>query len=468
MKGSGSLLPIADGAGPVDDALPPDSGGHGACIMADAPNIFCRDCLSATAPPRPRCPACGSPRVIAHPERDRLSIAHVDCDAFYATIEKRDAPELRDKPVIIGGGKRGVVSTACYIARTYGVRSAMPMFKALQACPDAVVVKPDMEKYVRVGREVRRLMLEMTPLVEPLSIDEAFLDLTGTERLHKASPAVTLARFARRVEDELGITISVGLSVNKFLAKIASDLDKPRGFSIIGEADVAPFLAGKPVSIIYGIGAATQERLARAGLRTIDDVRARDAGEIVALVGKDGLRLHRLAHGIDTRKVDPVRETKSISAETTFDRDIRDVETLAPILWRLSEKLSLRLKKAGFAGRSVTLKLKTADFRTRTRSRSGIAPTQLARRLFDIAAPMLTSECDGTAFRLIGIGTTDLCDSALADVGDLADTESVRLARMEKAVDSLRERFGRTAVVRGIGFAVETGRPADKRGDSRR
>jgi len=436
--------------------------------MAGASNIFCRDCLTLTAPVRPRCPACGSPRVLSHPERDRLSIAHVDCDAFYATIEKRDAPELRDKPVIVGGGKRGVVSTACYIARTYGVRSAMPMFQALQACPHAVVIKPDMEKYARVGREVRRMMLELTPLVEPLSIDEAFLDLTGTERLHKASPAITLARFAQRVEKELGITISVGLSVNKFLAKIASDLDKPRGFSIIGEAGVDSFLAGKPVSIIHGIGAATQERLARAGLRTIDDIRARDPGEIVALVGKDGLRLHRLAHGIDTRKVDPVRETKSISAETTFNHDIRDVETLTPILWRLTEKLSFRLKKAGFAGRSVTLKLKTADFRTRTRSRSGFPPTQLARRLFDIAAPMLASECDGTAFRLIGIGASDLCDAALADTGDLADTESVRLARMERAVDNLRERFGKAAVVRGIGFAADAMRPADKKDDSRR
>src|SRR5215510_3944583 len=177
---------------------------------------FCRDCLSELNRAGPRCPACGSPRAVHHPQLNTLAIAHVDCDAFYATIEKRDDPSLNDKPLIIGGGKRGVVSTACYIARTYGVHSAMPMFKALAACPHATVLKPDMAKYVAVGRQVRALMFELTPQVEPLSIDEAFMDLTGTERLHGMSPARSLARFAKRVETDIGITVSIGLSANKF------------------------------------------------------------------------------------------------------------------------------------------------------------------------------------------------------------------------------------------------------------
>jgi len=195
-------------------------------------STLCRDCtaLHDDANLR-RCPACKSPRLVRHDEIASLSMAHIDCDAFYAAIEKRDNPAIADKPVIVGGGKRGVVSTACYVARTFGVKSAMPMFKALAACPNAVVVRPDMQKYALVGRQVRQLMLETTPLVEPLSLDEAFLDLTGTDRLHRCSPAQTLARLAKRIEDELAITVSVGLSFNKFLAKVASELDKPRGFS---------------------------------------------------------------------------------------------------------------------------------------------------------------------------------------------------------------------------------------------
>src|ERR671911_2269195 len=219
--------------------------------MSNAP--FCRDCLTLSASPlAARCTACGSPRLLRHKERDSLAIAHVDCDAFFAAVEKRDDPTLADKPVIIGGGKRGVVSTACYIARTYGVRSAMPMFKALKACPDAVVIRPNMEKYKVAGREVRRLMAGLTPLVEPVSIDEAFLDLSGTELVHQGPPALTLARFARRVEREICITVSIGLAPNKFLAKIASDLEKPRGFAVIGKTEAREFLAPRPVGLIFG------------------------------------------------------------------------------------------------------------------------------------------------------------------------------------------------------------------------
>jgi DNA polymerase-4 len=419
--------------------------------MNEAP--FCRDCLTHAASRfAERCAACGSPRLLRHDERDGMSIAHVDCDAFFAAVEKRDNPELADRPVIIGGGKRGVVATACYVARTYGVRSAMPMFKALQACPHAVVIPPNMEKYKVAGREVRRLMLELTPLVEPVSIDEAFLDLSGTERLHHGSPAVTLARFARRVENEIGIGISVGLSYNKFLAKIASDLEKPRGFSIIGRQEAAAFLADKPVSIIPGIGSAAQARLSKAGVTLISHLRDTSLRTLFEALGRDSQRLSKLAWGEDNRPVTPERETKSISAETTFDTDLRAFEDLEPILWRLSEKVSRRLKAAGLAGQSVTLKLKDREFRLMTRTRSGLPPTQLAIRLFEASRQLLKSACDGTPFRLIGIGAADLCDGAEADRGDLADQTVVRQAHMEAAIDRIRDRFGAAALQKGIAF----------------
>lgn len=414
---------------------------------------LCRDCLTdddGESGPAQRCRACGSPRLISHPERDTLSLAHIDCDAFYATIEKRDDPSLLDKPVIIGGGKRGVVSTCCYIARTYGVRSAMPMFKALKACPDAVVIKPNMQKYVAVGRQVRRLMQELTPLVEPLSIDEAFLDLAGTQLLHHASPAVTLARFAGKIEDEIGITISVGLSYAKFLAKVASDLDKPRGFSIIGQAEAIAFLADKPISLIPGIGAVSAAKLSEAGFRLIGDLREAPVERLFRLAGKDGPRLKNLANGVDQRKVTPDHETKSVSSETTLDVDLSSFEDLEPILWRLCEKTSKRLKAQQLAGRTITLKLKTADFQIITRASRLPEPTQLAARLFAAGRDLLRRECTGPRYRLIGIGASDFSAPEEADRGDLADIATPKLKAMEGALDALRAKFGDAAIGRGL------------------
>ena len=413
---------------------------------------LCRDCL-AQASEGGRCRSCGSPRLLSHPERDLLAIAHVDCDAFYASVEKRDNPALRDVPVIVGGGKRGVVSTCCYVARTFGVRSAMPMFKALALCPKAVVIKPDMAKYVGVGRQVRALMLELTPLVEPLSIDEAFLDLSGTERLHHAAPALSLLRFGKRVEAELGISVSIGLSYCKFLAKIASDLDKPRGFAIIGRAEAQSFLADKPVGLIWGVGKVMQARLARDDIRLIGDFQRRDLGDLMRAYGSEGQRYHRLARGEDTRPVSPERETKSISAETTFDTDVADAEALQRTLFKLCEKLSKRLKKQQFATHGLHLKLKTKDFRIITRARSGFPPTQLAARLFAVARDLLERETNGTFYRLMGVGAQDLIDPAGADLGDLADQTVGREKAAEKAIDALRDRFGDAAVVKGIVFA---------------
>jgi DNA polymerase-4 len=413
---------------------------------------FCRDCLADATGPAARCAACGSPRVVAHAEIASLAIAHVDCDAFYATIEKRDDPKLRDHPVIVGGGKRGVVAAACYVARTYGVRSAMPMFTARKLCPHGVVVPPDMDKYVRVGREVRRLMLELTPQVEPLSIDEAFMDLAGTERLHRMIPAKSLARFATRVEERLAITVSIGLSANKFLAKIASDLDKPRGFAVLGGAEGRDFLAPKPVGFIWGVGKASEKRLNRDGFFTVADLAAAPEGELARRYGAEGVRLARLSRGIDARTVMPEREAKSVSAETTFDRDLAAFRPLERRLWSLSEKVSARLKASQIAGATVTLKLKTDDFKIRTRARALGAPTQLADKIFAAGRDLLAGETDGTRFRLIGIGVSEIVEADKADPGDLIDQAGRRKALAEHAVDRVREKFGRAAVIKGLAF----------------
>jgi DNA polymerase IV len=411
---------------------------------------FCRDCLAdATGA---RCAQCGSPRLIRHSELDALSLAHVDCDAFYATIEKRDDPSLADKPLIVGGGKRGVVTTACYLARTFGVRSAMPMFEARRLCPHATIIPPDMTKYARVAREVRSLMTDLTPLVEPVSIDEAFMDLSGTARVHGMSPAKSLARFARNVENAIGITVSVGLSVNKFLAKIASDLDKPRGFAVLGAGEAKEFLAPKPVTLIFGVGRVTQDKLAREGIRWIADLQRLGESELMRRHGAEGQRLFRLANGIDDRDIVPDRESKSISAETTFNEDIADLRRLEQKLWLLTERVSRRLKAQQLSGSTVTLKLKSADFRIKTRARSLSDPTQLAEKIFAAGRDLLAHEIDGTRYRLIGIGVTALEGAELADPAGLLDPVTTRSAAAERALDRVRERFGRGAAMKGIVF----------------
>lgn len=412
---------------------------------------LCRDCLAnASAAQAPqRCPACGSPRIRAHEELFALSIAHVDCDAFYASVEKRDDPTLRDKPVIIGGGVRGVVSTACYIARQSGVRSAMPMFKARELCPDAVIIKPNMAKYVEVSREIRRHMEALTPLVEPLSIDEAFLDLTGTQTLHKAPPAVVLARFAKTIQQEIGVTISVGLSHNKFLAKVSSDLDKPRGFAVIGVAETLSFLAPKPISLIYGVGKVFSETLKRDGYVTIGQLQEEAPERLMRRYGESGARLARLSRGLDARRVSIDGEMKTISSETTFNSDFASLDDLSRELLKVCERLSERLKAKGVVGDTVTLKLKSAGFKLRTRARHLMMPTQLANVLYETGVNLLRREADGTPFRLIGIGVSGLEAADGSDPTDLLEPLVARKAAAERAMDRVRSRFGRTAVVRG-------------------
>ncbi|KKB11187.1 DNA polymerase IV [Devosia geojensis] len=418
--------------------------------MAGTPYL-CRDCIGtgeASVVPD-RCPSCGSPRIFAHPELFDLQIAHIDCDAFYASVEKRDDPTLVDKPLIIGGGQRGVVSTCCYIARQSGVRSAMPMFQAKRLCPDAVVIKPNMAKYVAVSRQIRERMDALTPLVEPLSIDEAFLDLSGTRALHKAPPAVVLARFARGIETDVGVTVSIGLSHNKFLAKVASDLDKPRGLAVIGTAETVAFLAEKPISLIFGVGKVFAETLRKDGLTTIGQLQEMAPEDLMRRYGEVGARLARLARGEDHRAISSDREMKTVSCETTFFKDHIDFEELSTELLSLCERLSERLKAKGIVGDTVTLKLKSAGFRLRTRARQLVVPTQLAGVLYEHGRSLLAREIDGTAFRLIGIGVSGIEEAAGVDPTDLLEPAIARRAAAERAIDKVRGRFGREAVVRG-------------------
>ena len=397
-----------------------------------------------------RCPGCRSVRLVSHPELFSLSIAHMDCDAFYASVEKRDNPGLHDKPVIVGGGHRGVVSTCCYLARIKGVRSAMPMFQALKLCPEAVVIAPRGSHYAAVSREIRALMEDLTPLIEPLSLDEAFLDLTGTERLHHAPPAVLLARLLNRIEQEIGVTASIGLSHNKFLAKIASDLDKPRGFSVIGREETANFLKTKPVRIIWGVGTATQAALDKAGIRTIADLLRWDRTDLTARFGHMGDRLWHLARGEDHRRVNRDERPKSISKETTFLEDTADPDILDGHLWRLSEQVADRAKAKDLAGRTVTLKLKRGDFQLVTRRQSLPGPTQLTDRIYRAAKAMFDLAGALGPYRLIGVGISELVAGAQADGSDdLLDPDAARRAAVERASDGIRAKFGADAIIRG-------------------
>jgi DNA polymerase IV len=410
---------------------------------------LCRDCLT-TFDSETRCPACRSPRVTRHPELFDLGIAHMDCDAFYASVEKRDNPDLADKPVIIGGGRRGVVSTACYLARIKGVKSAMPMFQALKLCPEAVVIKPRFDAYVKASRAIRAMMDELTPLVEPLSLDEAFMDLRGTAKLHHAPPAVMLARLIKRMKDELGLTGSIGLSHNKFLAKVASDLEKPRGFSIIGKEETTAFLRPKSVRLIWGIGPAAQASLDAAGIRTFDDLLRWDRRDLHARFGSTGERLYALARGEDGRRISPNAPVKTLSNETTFHENTADPDILDGHLWRMAEKVSARAKATDKAGRVVQLKLKTADFRLISKRQSLHHPTQLADTIYRTARGLFDQVSGAGHYRLLGVGLSDITAAADADrTGDLLDPGADQRAKAEQATDVIRQRFGSDAIIKG-------------------
>ena len=410
---------------------------------------LCRKCFTLFKKAK-RCPSCNSPIFIVHPELLSLNIAHMDCDSFYASVEKRDRPELIDKPVIIGWGRRGVVSTACYIARIRGVHSAMPIYRALKLCPDAVIIKPRMKLYADISLKIRKMMLELTPAVEPISLDEAFLDLSGTQRLHKKSPAVVLAELTNRMKNDLGLTGSIGLSHNKFLAKIASDLNKPNGFSIIGKNETEKFLSNKPVNILWGVGAGTKEKLEAMGIKTLSDLLRWDDRDFVKKFGASGERLKALASGKDNRRVIAERSIKSISNETTFGQDILQQEILIGHLWRMCEKVSDRAKSQGIAGKVGVLKLKTSRHILITRRLTFKEPTNIADRLFNSLEPLLINEINEIKFRLIGVTLTSLCDESYADLtGDLLDPNSLNRKKAELASDKIRKKFGVNAIIKG-------------------
>jgi DNA polymerase-4 len=410
---------------------------------------LCRDCLTEFESGR-RCPSCVSPRIVSHTELNTLTIAHMDCDAFYASVEKRDDPSLIDKPVIIGGGHRGVVSTACYVARIRGVKSAMPMFQALKLCPDAVIIKPRMKAYVEASRAIHLMMEELTPAIEPLSLDEAFMDLTGTARLHGAPPAVMLARLINRMRDELGLSGSIGLSHNKFLAKVASDLNKPRGFSIIGKAETDDFLCDKPVKMIWGVGKVMQGSLEKAGIRTFADLLRWERSDLVARFGSMGDRLWHLARGQDKRRISAHDPVKSISKETTFNVDTSDREILDGHIWRLAEQVSDRAKAKSLAGRVVTLKLKRADHTSLTRRLALHGSTQMADVVYRTAKNLFDQVGDQGPYRLIGCGLSHLMDADGAELApDLLDPDAGKRSAAERATDKIRERFGPDAIKKG-------------------
>jgi DNA polymerase-4 len=418
---------------------------------------LCRDCFLVAKTMPERCPACGGSRLVRHRSLTELTIAHVDCDAFFASVEKRDRPELQGKPVIVGGGGRGVVTAACYIARIYGVKSAMPMFKALQICPEAVVIRPDFEKYTKASRQVRALMDELTPLVQPLSIDEAVLDLAGTQALHNAPPAVVLARFAAAVERQVGVTVSIGLAANRLMGKIGAGRGKPRGFNVIDAEEAAGLLASEPVRLLPGVGAAQSRNLAALGIIYLGQLQAMSESEVLRKLGQHGIALVRRSRGEDARSVDPSQEAKSVSAEITFDRDLADSGDLEPHLWRLCERLAQRLKGRELAAGGVVLKLKTSIFTLRTRAARFASPTVLPDRLFELARVLLVKETSGVAFRLIGIGANPLVPICVADHGDLGDPSTPRRAATQTAIDDLRGRFGSAAIGRGRSLSRPVG-----------
>ena len=422
--------------------------------------FLCRDC-ARIHDTGSSCPVCRRRLTLSHPELGSLTIAHIDCDAFFAAIEKRDNPALQGKPVIVGGGKRGVVATCCYTARLFGVRSAMPMFKALKLCPDAVVVPPDFDRYKTASRAIRAKMDALSPLVQMVSIDEAYLDLAGTQRMHGKCPAELLSGLQNEVREEIGITVSIGLSFNRFLAKSASELDKPNGFAIIGEEEAVRFLADKPVDFIHGVGPAMAKQVRGKGYETLGDIQHENLKTMISHFGETGLWLHERANGIDKRKVDPHSERKSVSSETTFCDDISDPALLEDHLWWLCEKTAFRAKEVGVQGNVLTLKLRTADFKTRTRRLTLHQATQLAQPMFRIGKQLLAKECDGARFRLIGIGLSDL-EPAGVDMGDLIDPSALKRARAERAADLAKSKFGKQAIATGRGMRMLSKRAADR------
>jgi DNA polymerase-4 len=374
------------------------------------------------------------------------AISHVDMDAFYASVEQRDRPELRGRPVIVGADPkgRGVVSACSYEARVFGVHSAMPISRAYRACPHAVYLPVDMDKYARVSTEIMAILGEFTPLVEPVSVDEAFLDLTGTQTLW--GPAVeAVRRIKARIRDETGLTASAGLAANKFVAKVASDLEKPDGLVVVEPGREAEFLAPLPIERLWGVGKVTAKELAALGISTIGQLQRLAPAALVARLGPHGPDLLALAVGRDARPVEPFSPPKSMGAETTFERDCRDPARLEETLRFQAERVARELRADGLAACRVTLKLRWADFRTLTRSHTG-DPTEDGLEIYRRAATLLARERLVQPVRLIGVSASTFRPSASGQL-PLLDPAAVRRERLARAVDRITGRFGRAAIL---------------------
>ncbi|HEY3068581.1 MAG TPA: DNA polymerase IV [Methylomirabilota bacterium] len=374
------------------------------------------------------------------------AIAHVDMDAFYAAIEQRDRPDLRGRPVIVGGDPRGrgVVSAASYEARPFGVHSAMPIRTAARLCPHAAFVPVDMRKYQAVSAQVMRILGQFSPLVEPVSVDEAFVDLTGTEPLFGDAVAA-VRRIKQRIADETGLTASAGLAANKFVAKVASDLRKPDGLVVVEPGQEAIFLAPLPVERLWGVGRVMAQALREMGISTVGHVQAVPIAVLARRFGQAGEELHALAFGRDDRRVEPSRMAKSMGAEETFAADVRDRGRLDAVLRGQAERVARELRDDGVAAARVTLKVRFADFRTITRSTTG-EPTQDGLELYRRAASLLAAEPLRDPVRLVGLSASRLRPQGSGQL-DLLDRVALRREQLARVVDRLDDRFGEGTIV---------------------
>ncbi len=376
--------------------------------------------------------------------------AHLDMDAFYASVEVRERPELAGLPVVVGGTPegRGVVAAASYPARRYGIRSAMPMATALKRCPELVILRTRMSLYAAESRRIHEILERYTPLIEPLSLDEAFLDLRGSVRLFGPVPEIA-RRIKREISEELGLTASVGIAPVKFVAKIASDLGKPDGFLVVEPGELQAFLHPLPVGRLWGVGKVGEQAMRRLGLETIGDVARHDEDFMTRHFGRHGLHLLRLARGIDPREVVPDRETKSVSNETTFAADIADREELRAILMQLVEQVGWRLRHKELAGRTVQIKARYADFSTVTRAQTLAAPTSNTADIWRAASALLDRlPRPGAALRLIGVGVSGFEDEG-AEQGDLFAAAVEEKTKVDRVADAIQEKFGIGVVRRG-------------------
>ena len=382
-------------------------------------------------------------------------ILHVDMDAFYASVEERERPELVGRPVIVGGTAegRGVVAAANYVARTFGVHSAMPASQAKRLCPRAIFLRPRMDLYAEVSAQIRSVFERYTPLVEPLSLDEAFLDTTASQSLH--GPAIKIARTIKReIRESLKLVASVGVAPNKFLAKIASDLEKPDGLVVVDPAGVQEFLDPLPVNRLWGVGRVTGQKLDKLGIRTIAQLRRLPVDSMQQQLGNVGQHLWQLAHGIDHRRVVAEHEAKSISHEKTFSRDIEDPAAQRAWLLELSEQVACRMRRQRVKARTVHLKVRFDDFRTLTRTETLSAPTNVTQEIWQAAASMLDKRMPAREMRLrlLGVGVSHLRHGGPTQLDLFADQVHERQSRLDEVSDSIREKFGSTSLQRALGM----------------